>query len=506
MSAILKYIRTSFILLLMLVFNFYAISTNAADNLISLFPLDKYDQKITDWVSPSDPSYTQPVLTPAQQAKHKAELYRNYFGELSPWNANYVNFLFSQPVPYDLQSLEEKKINSFTNQNQPEDKIGYGANFRPYTQQWLDQIKNNVNLKQFTTQHYDPAKRAIAIVNIEGRVLPTDEPHFYSYQIGGQGYPFDNIQASAIWAGTPLYILGETQDHAWSMVLAPSFIAWVKSSDIASVNNRFVKQWLKTAQQHLAAITNTQVSIVDNENNLFRFSGYIGMLFPAITYPNNIEILIPVRDKQGQARIYHAKPPLEDVALIPVQPTPEHFANIIQHLLGRTYGWGSMYFYNDCASELKNLYTVFGIWLAMHSSNQVDPQQVLGSMVDLSASDTNARRTYLMEHGHPWMTVIYIGGHVLDYIGSYPDPIDPMHPVVPLSYQNMWGLHVANSPERRVMIGQSILLPLLLSYPEDPTLISHLQKPIFQLFYLDEIPEMASLKKKAKTLSVLLSP
>jgi len=491
---------------------FYFVAAIAAPDIISLFPLEQYDQKITDWLSPSDPSYTKPLLTPTQQKIRKAELYRHYFGKESPWNAYYINLLFSQPAPQDLQSLEAEKINSFTNQNQPMDKIGYGANFRPYTEQWLTQIRNNIHLQQFSAQHYDPAKRAIAITNIQGRLLPTEEPHFYSYKVAGQGYPFDNVQAAVVWAGTPLYVLGETVDHAWSMVLTPGFIGWVKSTDIAKVNANFVAEWVKVAQLNLAAITHTQIPIVDTENGEFRFSGYIGMLFPAIKSSKSIHLLIPVMDEKRQAHIHHAELSMQYAALIPLLPTPQHFVNIMQHLLGRIYGWGSMYFYNDCSAELKNIYTVFGIWLPVHSSNQVDPQQVLGKAIDLSnpQPDGKARSTYLIEHGHPWMTVIYIGGHVLDYVGEYPNPGDPVHRIVPLSYQNMWGLGAVSGAARRVVIGQSVLLPLLTSYSEDPALSSQLNKKTFQLLYLDEFPANitpANILGSIKiNLSALLSP
>lgn len=469
---------------------FYFISATASPDIISLFPLEKYDQKITDWLSPSDPSYTKPLLTPAQQAIRKAELYRHYFGKESPWSADYVNLLFSQPMPQDLQSLETEKINSFTNQDQPADKIGYGANFRPYPEQWLIQIKNNIHLQQFSAQHYDPGKRAIAITNIQGRFLPTDEPHFHSYKLAGSGYPFDNLQAAVIWAGTPLYILGETADRAWSMVLSPGFIGWVKSTDIAKVNNNFVTKWLMASQQNIAAITSTQIAIIDSENNEFRFSGYIGMLFPAIKKPGGIEILIPVADEKQQAHIHHAHLSMRDLVLIPFLPTPQHFVAIMQHLLGRTYGWGGMYFYNDCSGELKSIYTPFGIWLPKHSSDQVDPGQVLGKLDDISSGrpDPHVRSAYLMAQAHPWMTIIHIGGHVLAYLGKYPNPVDPMHNIVPLSYQDMWGLRGKTGPERRAVIGQSVLFPLLVSYPEDADLNSHLNRDTFQLFYLDELP------------------
>ena len=118
---------------------------------------------------------------------------------------------------------------------------------------------------------------------------------------------------------------------------------------------------MQQAKTNLAAITNTQISIIDTEENQYRFSGYIGMLFPAISNPAGIQIFIPVMNEKRQAIIYHAQLSGQNAAIIPVLPTPRHFVEIMNHLIGRPYGWGNMYFYNDCASELKNLFTPFGI-------------------------------------------------------------------------------------------------------------------------------------------------
>ncbi len=500
-------ILTTFIPSLLLV---YFLNVQAASSgIFSLFPIEHYDQNISNWILPTNPDYRKPLLTPKQQAIRKAEIYFHYFGKQSPWNAGYIREIFSQQAPFNLRSLEEKVMLSYSNDNKSADKIMYGANFRPYTKQSFEPIKNNIHLEQFNEQHYDSSRRAIAVVNIQARALPTDEPYFYSNQIAGEGYPFDNAQAGVIWAGAPLYVLGETVDHLWDFVLTPSFIGWVKQTDIAYVNSHFIAQWTWTAQQQMATMTRTAIPIKDIENGISRFAGYIGMILPAIKSSKGIEILIPVKNAKQQAHIYHAKLNTKDMAVIPLLPTPEHFVQIIQQLLGRPYGWGGMYFYSDCSSELKNIYGAFGIWLPMHSSHQVDPEQVLGKAEDLSALNVTMRSQYLMKQGHPWMTIIHVGGHVILYLGNYPNPNDPSHGIVPLSYQDMWGLGKGDIPYRSV-IGQAVLFPLLPTYPEDPALVSQLNHQVFQLFYLDNLPEPADaanmLNSRKVNLRFLLSP
>jgi hypothetical protein len=54
---------------------------------------------------------------------------------------------------------------------------------------------------------------------------------------------------------------------------------------------------------------------------------------------------------------------------------------------------------------------------------------------------------------------------------------------VPLVYQDVWGLRPADNSSRAV-IGGSVILPLLLAYPEDPSLESLAGTPVFQVSIL----------------------
>jgi len=99
-----------------------------------------------------------------------------------------------------------------------------------------------------------------------------------------------------------------------------------------------------------------------------------------------------------------------------------------------------------------------------------------GRMVDLS-SDTPAQRLdYLVSHGQPYRTLIYIGGHVMLYLGN---TTRGGH-AVPVVYQDIWGLRPADD-SRRAVIGGSVIMPLLKDIPEDPALSSLAATPIFQI-------------------------
>lgn len=477
----------------------FVVPTYADNDLISLFPLDNYNQTISAWIKPTDSDYNKLLLDADTQKKHQALFYEHYFGAFSPWNVVYVNSLLMQAPPYDLKTIEQGIVADFCNQNKPADEIGYAENFRPHTDGWIKNIAANINISQFSNVSYRAEQRGIAIANLSARALPAEDVHFYSYKLAGEGYPFDNLQMSALWVGTPVYIIGETRDQAWSLVITPDYIAWVKSNGIARANDVFINQWTNAAKNKLAAITRTQASVIDGKGR-FLFSAYIGSVFPALRTFSGLKLAVPVANENQEAVIKTAVVSSENATLIPVTVTPHHIARIMSSLIGRPYGWGGMYFYNDCSAELKSVFTPFGIWLPRHSSDQV----TIGKMVDMTSAPPEQRLSYLMENGHKFMSIVYIGGHVILYVGNYPNGNNPS--LMAMTYQNVWGLS-PNPPARRAVIGQSVLFPLLLQYPEDTSLMSLAAKKYFQVSYLDQLPSnIKLLQSKRMNLKSLMYP
>lgn len=465
----------------LLAFLYFSV-VRADQDLISLFPIENYNQNLNEWIKRSDPAYDKPLLNAEMQQHHIAVLYDHYFGSYSPWDRSYVNQILHKATPDDLFTIEQTIIQLFNNANNPASAIGYGENFRPYTQEWLNTLINNIDPNQLKNLSYQVENRAIAIDNLNARALPTDDVFLYSYKLPGNGYPFDNLQMSSIWGGTPLYILCETRDHRWSLVITPEFIGWVKSTGLARADENFISTWKTAAKKNLAAITHSETPLVD-ETGQFRLTAYVGAFFPGEPGPSEFKLMVPVADAEHHALIKYSHVPTEAAVLMPLTATPQHFSQIMSTLIGRPYGWGGMYFYNDCSAELKNLLTPFGIWLPRHSSDQV----YAGKLVDMSAAPANQRLAYLTGNGHPFLTLIYIGGHIMLYIGNYPNPNDKDHAAIALTYQDMWGLS-PNPPTRRAVVGKAVLFPLLLQYPEDKSLTSLASKKYFQVAYLDQLP------------------
>jgi cell wall-associated NlpC family hydrolase len=395
----------------------------------------------------------------------------------------------------DIAALQQRRIGKFDNTGKRGAALGFGENFRPHDKAWIDAIAQNVDVGQFTVDAvYRPERRAIATGNLMVRELPTTDPSFYDHRLAGEGYPFDNLQISAVRPGTPLYVLGSSLDGAWRYVQTPDVQGWVRSDGVGLTDASFVDRWRAAAAKSLGAVTVASAPVRDSRG-VFRFDAPAGTLLPLA--PNNATraaarankpaseagdtadaprtLLVPARDVDGQAIIRLAQLSEARIAPMPLAATPRHLAMLMKTLIGRPYGWGNSGLYNDCSSELQSIFAAFGVWLPRHSSTQMSA----GRMIDLSASTPAQRLDYLAQHGEPMRTLIYIGGHVMLLIGN----TTRNGVAVPVVYQDVWGLRPADN-SRRAVIGGSVILPLFEHIPEDATLQSLAATPTFQISIL----------------------
>jgi hypothetical protein len=442
------------------------------------FSIKAYTQNIDDHIPSDSSDYLTPLLRPEYQEAQLKEFYNHYFSSdaqgLSPWSEQMVRSLLPMVKKIELGILDD-----FDNQKAGSNRH-YGENFKEHDEVWLNQIKKNMSLLTFDSLEFKAQNKAISVANTLVRALPDDAPDFFHLSLAGQGFPFDNLQESVIWSGTPLYVFSVSQDKSWSLVLTPdAYFGWVKSSDIAYASSGFINHWQTAAQKGLVAITETGASIVD-KNQHFKLKGYIGAVFP---YAQEDEvgtfILIPAKNEHHQAIVTMGLVSKRAAGLMPLKASKKNIAKIIRQLQNRPYGWGGTFFFNDCSQEIKSIFTPFGIWLPRNSAQQAQ----LNSVLDLSKNNMDERISGLKEKGHPLMTVIYIGGHVMLYIGN--KKMDDQQ-LVPMTYQNVWGL-APESRDKRYVIGQSLFFPLLKYYPENPDVSSLANKTYFKLVYLDEL-------------------
>ncbi|KTD22155.1 SH3 domain of the SH3b1 type [Legionella lansingensis] len=466
---------TSFILCVL--FGFVT-ESHAIEVPIYDFSIKAYNQDINTYLPKESDDYNKRLIKPEYQAAQLQQFFNHYYSSdnqgLSPWSEQLVQNLLPT-----VKKIELAIIDDFDNQKQDPINYHYAENFKEHDEIWLNKIINNMNLGELNSTAFNNQNRAIVVQNTFARALPDGAPDFFHLSLAGQGFPFDNLQESALWAGTPLYVLHVSKDKAWSLVLTPdAYFAWVKSNDIAYASAEFINQWNTKARKGLIAITQTETSVVDNTNQ-FLFKGYIGAVFPLVYQgEESTIILVPRKNKQQQAVIGTGIVNKNAAQPMPVPATKHNMASLIKQLQNRPYGWGGTFFFNDCSQELKSLFAPLGIWLPRNSL-----QQAQYVSLDLSEKTLDERLSTLATQGHPLMTLIYTGGHVMLYIGNQRQDNQTL---IPITYQNVWGLK-PSTKDKRYVIGQSLLFPLLKYYPEYPDATSLANSSYFKLIFLDEL-------------------
>jgi len=438
---------------------------------VTLFPIENYNQNTSEWIDPSSETYETSLLSPTEQKLHYKNFLDRNFGELSAWNEKFVDKVLGNSLTPHF-----KKILDFF-----EAQKGFGENLRTYPTDWLERIQNNMNLAQFDSLKYDNTHRAIAVQNLNMRTLPTTDVYFLNlknrFYIGdGEGYPFDDLQMTAVWIGSPIYIIGYTKDRSWAFVFSSQTVTmgWVRSNNIAKTTQKFIDKWTLNAHKTLIAITKTRTNLIDTHGNYLE-SAFVGSVFPGRQKNSKIQILVPIKTPSYYADIETVNLPLSMASIMPISPTSKNFSQLINTLKNRPYGWGNLYFFNDCSSEMKSLFTPFGVWLPRHSSAQVK----VGSSTDLTKYSAQERIDYLLNKGKPLTTIVYVGGHIIQYVGKFKTTLTQSGTMA-MTYQNFWGLHLFRSADNsRAIVGKSVFFPLLAKYPEDQALISQANKEIF---------------------------
>ena len=392
---------------------------------------------------------------PYQTIKDERTLKQNALAYINPKEANKIL------INIEYQKLIDEKYNEKFFKPWQREKAGYskkdiswgfriyknkeiyGENKRKIPKSWIENLENNANLDSYPNFN----KKGITVVNTDLRVLPTYKPVFYSFELAGEGFPFDYMQNSAIYAGTPIFISHVSKDGEWFLAEAPFAAGWIPAKDVAIVDDEFIQNYKR---EKYIAFTKDEISVFD-ENGIFRFKGKIGSIFPLTSQDeNNYHIYIPVKDTDGTAVLKFGIVPKNTAVIKPLPITEINIAKIINELLNQPYGWGGLFRNRDCSATLKDLYTPFGIWLPRNSTAQAKA----GLFISFKDLTPYQKEKLISESGFPFMTLLWMRGHIMLYIGKKGNDL--------LIFHNFWGIRTKDfwGNEGRFVVGKSLITTL----------------------------------------------
>lgn len=301
-------------------------------------------------------------------------------------------------------------------------KQGYAENMQPYPRQRWEQIIALQNMAAYPSI----AVPAIIIRNTALRALPSMRPFFLDPSRPGEGFPFDYLQNSALWLGTPVLLAHVSADRAWYFVETAFAVGWVRAEDIAIAGEQFRNQYTTSA---LAALLHDDLSLL-NEQGQFLGQTHIGALFPLLgEQDETLRLGVPVRNAHGNAEMHTVALAHANAARMPLALTSQNVAQIADAMHGQLYGWGGMFENRDCSSTMRDLFTVFGLWLPRNSTQQAQA----GRFIALHTLSPDEKITTILRSGQPFVSLIWLQGHIGLYLGT--DAAGQ-----PLMLHSIWGL------------------------------------------------------------------
>ena len=352
--------------------------------------------------------FNNPKYSKYYNKKYNEKLFLQHF--YSEWNNNETKHTISKNEWLEFFTYFE------TSKNAP----CYAGNYRKFTKEFLYNLTANIPSNKRKFPHF--LKKGILVKTADLRGLPTKEFCFRGMRDAGESYPFDNLQYSSIWIGTPITILSKTKDGLWYFVSTPNNKGWVESEKVAFVSD---KQSTEIQNKKLGAITKDNC-IVQKDWNFVEL--HIGTILP-IDNQKKTSVLIPYKSFEDNYVVFKSfkVDHSENFQKFPLIFNAKNTKKILSDMLGGKYSWGGIDGGRDCSSTLKDYLTPFGIWLPRNSSQQVKR----GEMITLSGDN---KEETIIEQGIPFLTSVYKRGHIMLYVGL------DKRSKTPLIYQTVWGI------------------------------------------------------------------
>ncbi len=415
----------------------------------------------------------RPLLAPGMQAEFMQRFRQRFF---APWHSA------AATVPAD---------NAFWGSTVFAKRTGYAENLQPWTlARWEALVAMQVQ-----SAYPSMARRAITTRNADLRVMPTNKPFFYDARKAGEGYPFDYMQNSALWIGTPLLVTHVSADGAWYFVEAGLAYGWLPADAFGWADDAFCDTYMRE----------TFLTMVHDDVPLRSTSGtylgmaHVGALFPqapegpttlltvsfvsssrvseggsgaaeetsSLPFPyvperssaTGLRALIPVRSVDGAAVAVPVSLSGSAAVRMPEVMTPQAIAAYANRMMGQPYGWGGLLENRDCSATMHDLFVPFGLWLPRNSSQQ---GKNVGTLIPLDGMDAGAKRAIILEQGVPFYSLIWFKGHIGLYLGRDARSGEP------LLLHNVWGARTEwRGEEGRAVIGRLAITSLRFAEERD---------------------------------------
>ncbi|NCO00573.1 MAG: glycoside hydrolase [Epsilonproteobacteria bacterium] len=387
-----------------------------------------------------------------------------------------VDINISEDEIAKIQSNYERRYFRVWNMDEPSESLenvkwpfrsfrvgkSYGENLQPLEQSFFDEMYENSNFDNYASLN----KKALTLQHVNIRVMPTLKPLTKDPTIAGEGFPFDYLQNSTLEANKPIFVSHYSKDREWVYVFSSFASGWIKSNEIVFLDKKYTDAWQEAKQLF---ITKENISIFSNEGD-FLFKSKIGMMLAIVDKNESDYTVLTVAAYKNSKPMFLKATLSKDVVSENILTfSKENIDHIISEISLSNYGWGGMYNQRDCSSMLRDLFSVFGVWLPRNSSQQ----SRMGTIISLENLEDEEKIKLIKEKAIPFQTLLYKKGHIVLYVGTYNGEI--------IIFHNTWGIKTKkDGVAGRVVIGRSIFSSLRLgknqeNYDEESEILRNLK-------------------------------
>jgi hypothetical protein len=353
---------------------------------------------------PQDPAFYAKQIKAFPKSKQKkldSDFNKKYF---KPWSLTKLD-IPQEDFGWEVRFVTKKPI--------------YRENGRVIPSYTYNKWIRNAQMDKIDSKKY----KAITVRRTDVKALPTSTAFYRDPKRVGEGFPFDYNQNSALHINVPLYISHFSKDRRWAFVRASYSFGWVKITDLALVDNNFIK---KFKNNNYAMTIKDNLRLYDDKNRSYSIVK-LGALFPLSK--DGQSYLVAKRNAKGQARIHKVK--VQNSKIIAKKPlpfTPKNVAMLAKEFYGEPYGWGGGYECRDCSATTRDFLGAFGIFLHRNSSKQAKD----GKNISIKGLSKAKKKKKIIKDAEPFRSLLYVPGHIVLYLGQYKG-----EPVIMHTY---WGI------------------------------------------------------------------
>ena len=368
---------------------------------------------------PQDPAYYARQIKPWSKTKQQRAdeaFNRQYF---KPWALKKLD-IPAKDFGWDVRFVTRHKI--------------YTVSGRPIPPSVYKKWIGNANYDAKDSLRY----RAITTERVNVHALPTAQAFYLDPSKPGEGFPFNYNQNSALHMNVPLYVSHFSKDKKWAFVRGAYAFGWVKVSDIAFVDKKFIRRF-KNGRYAMTIKDNLRLY---NEHGKAVSFVKLGTLFPIAK--DGKRYLAAARTVNGQVRLKKVRVYTHGlIAKKPLPFTSHYVAQIAKEFYGEPYGWGGGYGCRDCSATTRDFLGVFGIFLPRNSSKQAKA----GQSIPIKGIPPRAKKQKIIREAEPFRSLLYVPGHIVLYLGQYKG-----EPVIMHTY---WGIR--KNDGTKLITGRTII-------------------------------------------------